>query len=89
MINLRKIKGLIKSKGITISECAQEIGLSKGGLQKIIRTNSTKQDTLEQIAKYFEVPISYFSDESDILVTKSNDNSIIFKPKVIIHIELS
>ena len=89
MINLRKIKDLIRKKGITISICAKDLGMTAGGLQKIIRTNRTKQDTLEQIASYFKVPVSYFSDENETFITNSNDLTLLKKPKVIIQIELS
>lgn len=60
MANLQKIKSILKEKGLTIRYLAGELGISEQGLQKLIRENSTKIETLEAIANILEVSISVF-----------------------------
>lgn len=63
MLNLGKIKQLARKKGISLVELSVQLGMSKQSLFKIIRENTTKISTLEQIANYFGVPINYFFDD--------------------------
>ena len=63
MANLQKIKSILKEKGLTIRYLAGELGISEQGLQKLIRENSTKIETLEAIANILEVSISIFFDK--------------------------
>jgi transcriptional regulator with XRE-family HTH domain len=60
MANLFLIRDLCKKRGITLSKLAQDLGISFSGLQGIIANNSTKIETLEKIADYLQVPVSYF-----------------------------
>jgi len=62
MVNSFKIRQLIKFKNITQQKFAEEIGLSVQGLVRIYKKGNTTTDNLEKIAKYFNVPISYFFD---------------------------
>lgn len=64
MANLQIIKAIAKEQKVTIRELAKSIGITEAGLQKLIRENSTKVDTLELISKRLNVPISVFFDES-------------------------
>ena len=60
MLNLSIIKSLLKDKKITINQFAESLNMSTQGFQKLIRENSTKIETLEQIALLLNVPISVF-----------------------------
>lgn len=62
MANLLIIKDLLKQKNITIKDFAMDLGMSEQGLQKLIRENSTKIETLETIAEKLKVSISIFFD---------------------------
>ena len=67
MLNLGKIKQLIRQSGMTMTELSIQLGVSKQALCKMIRENTTKISTLEQIAQIFNVPVTYFfvEDESE------------------------
>lgn len=62
MANLLIIKDLLKERKISINDFAVDLGMSPQGLQKLIRENSTKVDTLELISQKLKVPISLFFD---------------------------
>lgn len=65
MANLSIIRDLCKEKNISLSKLAHDCNISFSGLQSIFAKNSSKIETLEKIADYLEVPVSYFfSDES-------------------------
>lgn len=65
MANLIKIKEICNRKNITLKELALKVGITEMGLQRIIKTNSTKVDTIEKIAKELNVPIeTFFSDKT-------------------------
>lgn len=64
MANLLKIKELLKEKKITIKSFSADIGMTEQGLQKLIRDNSTKIETLELIAKKLNVSVVVFFDEN-------------------------
>lgn len=52
-----RIKELIKSKGMTIEEAADKIGISRSGLNQHIAGNPSVE-TLERIASALEVPVT-------------------------------
>lgn len=89
MANLQKIKELIKQNNFTIRDFAAEIGMTEQGLQKLIRENSTKVDTLELIAEKLNVSVSIFFDSdshpnySDVDVIKSQQETINRQSKII------
>ena len=64
MANLFKIKEIARAKRISIKNLAENVGITEQGLQKLIRDNSTKVETLEKIAHELEVPIGYFFDDT-------------------------
>jgi DNA-binding Xre family transcriptional regulator len=64
MANLLKIKEIAKEKKVSIRDLSASAGITEQGLQRLIRENSTKVDTLEAIAKKLNVPISVFFNES-------------------------
>lgn len=68
MANLSIIRSVCESRGISLKELSKILEISEHGLQRILRTNSTKIETLEKIAKELKVPIHIFFP--DLLPTK-------------------
>ena len=60
MLNVSKIKNLLKEKKITIDELALHVGYTRSGLNKSLNSGDLKASTLEKIAKVLEVPVSFF-----------------------------
>lgn len=87
MANLTVIKDLCNNKGISIRALSLKIGISHVGLYKIIRTNSTKVETLEKIAEALNVPIILFFDNTNNSVKIINQmrNEIVTLHKIIVN----
>jgi transcriptional regulator with XRE-family HTH domain len=62
MDNEFRIGEILKSKGMTQTELAERIGISRVGLSKAINGNTTIT-TLRKIATALEVPVSELIDE--------------------------
>lgn len=60
MADLSEIKNILKERGIKIKDFCKELNITEQGFAKIIRTNSTKIETLELIATKLDVPVSSF-----------------------------
>ncbi len=60
MANLKRIRDLCDEKRLTLKELSEKIGISQNGLQRIMKDNTTRIDTLERIAKVLDVPITAF-----------------------------
>ena len=65
MLCINKIKRLIDDKNLTIKGFAKKIGISEPGIHNMFRSYDMKVSTLQKIADYFEVPITYFFDDDD------------------------
>lgn len=53
----------LKEKGVTITQFAQDMGLSRALISKYLNNTKHPTDaTLERIADYFELPVDYFAD---------------------------
>ena len=93
MYDLRKIRVLAKEKNVKIKDLAKHLKLGEHAIQSMIRNNSTKKSTLEQISKYFNVNVDYFLTNTvqnvSSVISVSNNDVLSSKPKVIIQIELS
>jgi transcriptional regulator with XRE-family HTH domain len=72
-IDLRKIRDRANEKKMTLKELASGIGITEHGLQRIIKENTTKIDTLEKISNLLDVPISYFFTSNLTLQEKLSD----------------
>ncbi|MGM9873189.1 MAG: helix-turn-helix domain-containing protein [Muribaculaceae bacterium] len=72
MANLLKIKDLAERQKVSIRELADRVGLRENQIHVMCRTNSTKIDTLEKIAKALNVSVIEFFDEA---------------PKTVVHTE--
>ena len=78
-MNIKKVDELMRDKNISQVTLSAEIGISKTGLNQILLGNNIpKVETLEKIAKFFNVPIGYFFDETENSVStkKPPDNTI-------------
>lgn len=63
MVDLGKIETLAKEKGIQLGVLAERAGISYQALNKLIRNNSTRIETLVSIAEILDVsPSIFFSD---------------------------
>lgn len=85
MVYLVKIRELCERKGVTMKQAASDLNMTEQSLHKIIKSNSTKIDTLLAIAEYFDVEPAYFFDSSTnegkdyILVSKEELYGLIKK----------
>lgn len=83
MLNLQKIKTLAMQKGMTQAEIAKQLGVSSQALSKIIRENSTKVSTLEQIAEILGVPVTTFFDDAAHVNTVSINTGVQGSPNAV------
>jgi transcriptional regulator with XRE-family HTH domain len=65
MLYVNRIKELIDNNNLTIKGFAEKIGVSEPGIHNMFRQNDMKISTLQKIADYFHVPITYFLDDID------------------------
>ena len=85
MISLQKIKELCQKKNVTVKQAALDLGMTEQAMHKIIKTNSTKIETLISIAQYFNVEPTYFFDnhsnknEHTISINREELNNFIKK----------
>ena len=63
MPNLQKVKDIAEAQGISIRALADAIGVKENQIHVMVRTNSTKIETLEKIANILHVPIAVFFNE--------------------------
>ncbi len=63
MPNLQKIKEIAEAQGISIRALADAIGVKENQIHVMVRTNSTKIETLEKIANILHVPVAVFFNE--------------------------
>lgn len=82
MANLQAIKDLAERKNISIRELAEKVGLKENQIHVMCRTNSTKIDTLEKIAKALGVSVSYFFDEAVKLDVREAGRDYVEKGKI-------
>jgi len=63
MAKLYKIKELQAKGRIEFKELAENIGMTTQGLRVAIKNEKIMSDSLEKIAKFFNVPVGYFFDD--------------------------
>ena len=94
----KKIKEMMKLRGITLSELSNISGLNKGGLSMIINENknSITTDTLKKIAEALNIHPSYFLEDDvigpdEILkhITDAKDRNFILSHKGAMWIKLT
>lgn len=64
MANLALIKELAQLQKRTLEDIAQSVGIGVQTIYLMVRTGSTKLDTLEKVAKELKVPPSVFLDDN-------------------------
>ena len=60
MPKLYLIHEILRERGIMLKDFAQALGMSPNGVKQMIKRNSTKIQTLEQIADVLHYPVEYF-----------------------------
>lgn len=63
MPNLQRIKDIAESQGLSIRALAEAVGLKENQIHVMVRSNSTKIETLEKIANVLHVPVALFFNE--------------------------
>ena len=76
MLYINRIRKLLDDKNLTIREFAGKIGVSEPGIHNMFRTHDMKISTLQKMADYFDVPITYFFEDLD---TKNQTVDLIFE----------
>jgi len=71
MHDLNKIEILRKQKKVTQQELAEGCGFTRNGFSKMIEIADPKVSTIQAIADYFNVPITYFFED----VAKSENDA--------------
>jgi len=56
----KKIRELLKTKEISIEDLANKVEMTRNGLSNNLSSDDFKLSTLQKIADFFKVPISYF-----------------------------
>ena len=74
MANFKIIKYLCKERGMSLSQLADAIGSSLGSVQKIIRENSTKVETLEKICVVLNVKADILLNDLHANLMRQNAN---------------
>lgn len=64
MFRIEKVKDLLRSNKLTQANLADEVGILRQNLNKILNTGSCSVDNLEKIADYFQLPIDYFFERN-------------------------
>ncbi len=75
MLNLKIIKDICKKEGVTLNHLSEKSGVSYQAIQRMMRTNSTKTDTLDKIAKALGInAIEFYAPRAEMLL---NSNGIL------------
>jgi len=65
---LNRIKLISEQNKLSIRKLCSELGITEVGFAKMFKNDSLKVATLDKIAKYFNVPVSYFFEEGEVKV---------------------
>lgn len=63
MAQLQHIKSIAQARQISIEQLAERVGVKSQAIHLMVRTGSTRIETLERIAEVLEVPCKIFFDE--------------------------
>lgn len=62
MAQLQHIKTIAQARHITIEQLAEQVGIKSQAIHLMVRTGSTRVETLEKIAEVLQVPCQIFFD---------------------------
>jgi len=65
---IKKIEILKKQRKLNNLDIAEACNMSCGGFELMLKTGDMKVSTLQLIANYFNVPITYFFENEEIVV---------------------
>jgi len=77
---LEKISVVAKKNGVTTKLIIETISMTENGFYTAIRNKTLKISTLEKIAEYLGVPVSYFFEEQEKSVSQyveQNSGSVV------------
>jgi transcriptional regulator with XRE-family HTH domain len=60
---IRKIEILKKERKVSNEEISEALGISRGGLGKMLSNKDMKVSTLIGLANFFNVPVSFFFED--------------------------
>lgn len=63
MAQLQNIKLIAQARQISIEQLAEQVGIKSQAIHLMVRTGSTRVETLEKIAEVLNVPCKIFFDE--------------------------
>lgn len=63
MAQLQHIKSIAQARQISIEQLAEQVGIKSQAIHLMVRTGSTRIETLEKIAEVLGVPCKIFFDE--------------------------
>ncbi len=63
MAQLQHIKSIAQARQISIEQLAEQVGIKSQAIHLMVRTGSTRIETLEKIAEVLKVPCKVFFDE--------------------------
>jgi len=72
MAKLFKIRDICNERKITLKALARQAGITEHGLQRILKENKARTDTLERIAKVVDVPVSYFFEDLKMVIQSAD-----------------
>ena len=76
MANLHLIKVLARKKNLTLKEVAEQLGITQQALSLLIRTGTTRIDTLERIAELLDVSPAIFFEDGHAQSAVAQEHSI-------------
>jgi transcriptional regulator with XRE-family HTH domain len=62
-MNYKKLKELVDKENLSQNKAAAAFGMSAPGYKEMLDNQTMKVETLEKVARHFNLPVSYFFDE--------------------------
>lgn len=84
---LSNVEGILKKKHLSKSWLAEQLGIDKQNINKLLNANSIKHSTLENVAKILEVDIKMltvgngYEFDDNILILNDGESEVIYSDK--------
>jgi len=62
-MNYKKMVDLVKEQNLSDNKIARIMDMTGTGYRDMLKNHTMKVDTLEKVARHFNIPVSYFFDE--------------------------